>query len=298
LEEIQKISTAKASKELDKQDYSWKHHGTKAKNKCKAKNAKHIKPKQSASHIVKAAEKRSAVPVSLPSEPIVDPSQPLEQTKSSNVAVSSPMPEISAPSVVNSVQADLVTNLTKDLQNLKETTDAKIADLTARNAELEKKISGVDSSVKTLQQQLSDLSQKVQKIEKQMVGTFANLAIVTQNLLASLGGLGVVLFVLLLIILFVLVRLIAKICSKWGKRHNLFHESPTSEIDTHAGLSDESDYDLMGSKEGVAAKLDLARVYMDMNEGNKARELLQEVIANGNTKEKAAAEEMLKKIKG
>jgi pilus assembly protein FimV len=62
-------------------------------------------------------------------------------------------------------------------------------------------------------------------------------------------------------------------------------------------LSDESDYDLMGSKEGIASKLDLARVYMDMDESNKARELLQEVMTNGNTKEKTAAEEMLHKIK-
>jgi len=283
LDEIQKISTAKASQELDKQDYSWKHHGAKQKSKVKVK-AKAKKHSKSAVHKVKVTEKQPAVPVTLPSEPIVALAQP-------------PVPVIPATSVVSSVQTDLVASLTKDLQNLKETTDAKIADLTARNAELEKKISSVDSSVKALQQQFSDLSQKVQKIEKQLVGTFANLAIVIQNLLAGLSGLGIALLILLLVTLFVLVHIIAKICSKWGKRHNSFSKSPAAEIDAHSGLSDESDYDLMGSKEGIASKLDLARVYMDMDESNKARELLQEVMTNGNTKEKTAAEEMLHKIK-
>jgi FimV-like protein len=59
----------------------------------------------------------------------------------------------------------------------------------------------------------------------------------------------------------------------------------------------ESEYDFMGSKEGIPAKIDLARAYIDMGYKKSAHEVINEIMAKGNTKQQSEAKKLLKQIK-
>jgi FimV-like protein len=58
-----------------------------------------------------------------------------------------------------------------------------------------------------------------------------------------------------------------------------------------------SNYDFMCGEDGLNAKLDLARAYIDMSDNESARKVLAEVRGFGNNKQKLEAEELLKKCK-
>jgi len=60
---------------------------------------------------------------------------------------------------------------------------------------------------------------------------------------------------------------------------------------------EEDEYDFMGSDEGIPAKLDLARAYLDMNDQNAAREVLDEITKQGNEQQQQEAQDLLKRIK-
>lgn len=76
--------------------------------------------------------------------------------------------------------------------------------------------------------------------------------------------------------------------------------APKQPIDPHISTHDETDiedeYDYLGSEEGIAAKIDLARAYHDMGDIAQAREVLQDVLKVGNTEQKQAAAELLSQI--
>lgn len=58
----------------------------------------------------------------------------------------------------------------------------------------------------------------------------------------------------------------------------------------------EDEYDYLGSEEGIAAKLDLARAYIDMDDPDQAREALQDVLKSGDASQQAAARELLEQL--
>ena len=58
----------------------------------------------------------------------------------------------------------------------------------------------------------------------------------------------------------------------------------------------EDEYDYLGSREGVAAKLDLARAYIDMGDTAQASLVLHEVIAQGSDEQRFAARQILSHI--
>ncbi len=59
---------------------------------------------------------------------------------------------------------------------------------------------------------------------------------------------------------------------------------------------DEDDLDLLSDLDENATKLDLARAYLEMGDASGAKEILQEVLAEGNDTQKQDAEEMLGQI--
>lgn len=59
----------------------------------------------------------------------------------------------------------------------------------------------------------------------------------------------------------------------------------------------ESEYDFMDSKEGIPAKIDLARAYIDMGDKKSACKVLNEIIVKGNTKQQTEAKKLLIQIK-
>jgi FimV-like protein len=58
----------------------------------------------------------------------------------------------------------------------------------------------------------------------------------------------------------------------------------------------EDEYDYLGSQEGIAAKLDLARAYIDMGDTVQASQVLNEVIAHGNDEQRYTARKILSEL--
>lgn len=71
--------------------------------------------------------------------------------------------------------------------------------------------------------------------------------------------------------------------------------SAIDEID-ESDLGDEEDFDFLAGTDEVATKLDLARAYVEMGDAEGAREILEEVILEGNDEQKTDAQQLLKKL--
>ncbi|MDO7897102.1 FimV/HubP family polar landmark protein [Pseudomonas citrulli] len=66
--------------------------------------------------------------------------------------------------------------------------------------------------------------------------------------------------------------------------------------DALAGAEDEPDFDFLGGTDEVATKLDLAQAYMDMGDNDGARDILGEVLNEGDATQKSEAQEMLSRL--
>ena len=67
------------------------------------------------------------------------------------------------------------------------------------------------------------------------------------------------------------------------------------EIDPE-GDDDDSDLDFLSDSDETATKLDLARAYIDMGDANGAKEIIREVLKEGNDQQKSEAEALLGRI--
>ena len=63
------------------------------------------------------------------------------------------------------------------------------------------------------------------------------------------------------------------------------------------GMSADDDFDLADGSDEISTKLDLARAYIDMDEKEGAKEILQEVMTEGSAEQIRKAEEMLVQLK-
>ncbi|MBT2339476.1 MULTISPECIES: FimV/HubP family polar landmark protein [Pseudomonas] len=66
--------------------------------------------------------------------------------------------------------------------------------------------------------------------------------------------------------------------------------------DALVGAEDEPDFDFLGGTDEVATKLDLAQAYMDMGDSDGARDILGEVLNEGDATQKSEAQEMLSRL--
>ncbi|WP_028682114.1 FimV/HubP family polar landmark protein [Pseudomonas chlororaphis] len=71
---------------------------------------------------------------------------------------------------------------------------------------------------------------------------------------------------------------------------------PTFTAEDAAGSADEGDFDFLSGADEVATKLDLAQAYIDMGDNDGARDILGEVISEGNDGQKSEAKEMLARL--
>ncbi len=68
-------------------------------------------------------------------------------------------------------------------------------------------------------------------------------------------------------------------------------------FDTPEGdLDDEDDFDFLSEADEVATKLDLARAYIDMGDTEGARDILDEVVQEGNAEQKMEADSLIERI--
>ncbi|MCS8319056.1 tetratricopeptide repeat protein, partial [Pseudomonas aeruginosa] len=58
----------------------------------------------------------------------------------------------------------------------------------------------------------------------------------------------------------------------------------------------DDDFDFLSGADEAATKLDLARAYIDMGDSEGARDILDEVLAEGNDSQQAEARELLERL--
>lgn len=77
-------------------------------------------------------------------------------------------------------------------------------------------------------------------------------------------------------------------------------EQNLDDIETDEGLSDDFDegMDFLADTDESDTKLDLARAYIDMGDGEGARDILNEVLSDGNDEQKEEAQTLIEKIPG
>ena len=63
-----------------------------------------------------------------------------------------------------------------------------------------------------------------------------------------------------------------------------------------AALDNDDDFDFLSGTDETATKLDLARAYIDMGDSEGARDILDEVIAEGNDGQQQEARELIAKL--
>lgn len=71
--------------------------------------------------------------------------------------------------------------------------------------------------------------------------------------------------------------------------------SPIDELE-ESDLGDDEDFDFLAGTDEIATKLDLARAYVEMGDAEGAREILEEVILEGNEEQITDAQSLLKKL--
>jgi len=73
-------------------------------------------------------------------------------------------------------------------------------------------------------------------------------------------------------------------------------ESTFTADDALASMDDEPDFDFLSGTDEVATKLDLAQAYIDMGDNDGARDILNEVVTEGDAGQKSEAKEMLSRL--
>jgi FimV-like protein len=157
----------------------------------------------------------------------------------------------------------------------------KILQLEQSQIALTKEVQTLGQSVNTLQEQIIKQQHNHMKWQnylaslKSIFTTPPTMSVTYQNLLRLSIWLTAIIGIFLLLSLF--------------KRD----KSPESPPKT-GKIND--DYDFLGSKEGISAKLNLAQAYIDMEQMDLAKQVLEEILINGNNEQKELAKNLLTKI--
>ncbi|WP_166361852.1 FimV family protein [Pseudomonas akapageensis] len=72
--------------------------------------------------------------------------------------------------------------------------------------------------------------------------------------------------------------------------------TPTFTAEDAAAADDELEFDYLSGTDEAATKLDLARAYIDMGDSDGARDILDEVLKEGNDEQRSEAKEMLSRL--
>lgn len=170
--------------------------------------------------------------------------------------------------------------------------ETEASDINNRLTILEDKSSALQKELLQLDERISSIEQKMeQPVEHGLTGKenfFEKIIIVLKPIKQYIdkmaGSLGIDPKFIILIIGVVVLLLI----------YLLFRRRRPG--DHTESVSHEDEYNIMENKEGVPAKLNLARAYIAMGKIAEAQVLLQGVLVNGNPTEQNDARELLRKI--
>lgn len=171
--------------------------------------------------------------------------------------------EIAKQNVILKKQID---DETKDsLSKMDQQYQARLVNIEQHNLALQNQITGLSQQLSTLQNEINEP--------------------IYIKLRDSLGGYGLYIAVGIIVVLFLLLFL-------W-----LSPSGTAKKTKAKIDKDTESEYDFMGSSEGIPAKLDLARAYIDMGDNKAARDILDEIIKQGNKEQQEEAQGLLARIK-
>jgi pilus assembly protein FimV len=71
---------------------------------------------------------------------------------------------------------------------------------------------------------------------------------------------------------------------------------PANTVPSSDALENDDDFDFLSGTDEAATKLDLARAYIDMGDAEGARDILDEVITEGNEGQQQEARELIAKL--
>lgn len=189
--------------------------------------------------------------------------KPFKNARANNYSPLQVKNEIAKQNVILKKQID---DETKDsLSKMDQQYQARLANIEQHNLALQNQITGLSQQLSTLQNEINEP--------------------IYIKLRDSLGGYGLYIAVGIIVVLFLLLFL-------W-----LSPSGTAKKTKAKIDKDTESEYDFMGSSEGIPAKLDLARAYIDMGDNKAARDILDEIIKQGNKEQQEEAQELLARIK-
>lgn len=180
--------------------------------------------------------------------------------------------------------------LTKKINEIREDTENRLSDLEADNLSLEQRLVAMAERVNVLIEDVSAHSISINKLldimneELQAIDTSLSETII--------GSIVVILFIL---IAYLTISLFKKPKPKIVKepKQKFIKQDPVFEDDDDL----EDEYDFINSDEGIPAKIDLARAYIDMDNPNSALKILEEVISKGNDQQQKIAQTLIQRIR-
>ena len=172
-----------------------------------------------------------------------------------------------------------------------------------RIIQLEQQNNALREQIQNLGQQLAEYSQNASTTVLQLQpSSSAQQETFTSKLNHLLGNFDIKLSLgLLALILLTLIWLIFRpskasqtVTPRFHQKSIVVEPEFNNAQQTESNLDDE--YDFLGSREGIPAKLDLARAYIDMGENVNAMEILQDVLAKGDPSQQVEAESLMNKV--
>lgn len=178
--------------------------------------------------------------------------------------------------------ADLQTQLQKisaDFNDFKQQAAVRMDTIAASN-------NGIETKILALSQNLNSTEQKMTVLQKAQEMSQQGLINRISQTLESWGG------YINLEVAWMILGLVVALLIWWCWHHHnkkkkiILDPTPSTEVS-------QGEYDLMNSTEGIPAKLNLARAYIEMGNKGEAHNILQEVLKQGNEAQQKEAKILL-----
>lgn len=169
-------------------------------------------------------------------------------------------------------------------------------------SQLEKQNNALQQKITALSQQVNELAQaKNTHIQPLLPSRHQQAAIRQQQIGQFDIGVSIGLFVIAILMFIWLLWPYFTGKKTESKKTDAFAAKSTALPETAGATettadNEEDEYDFLGSKEGIPARLDLARAYIEMGDTNVAETILQDIIAVDEAEYKHQAEQLLGKI--
>lgn len=303
LTEVQEFSPKAARSEVNRQDQVWENTQGKA---CSIKIIKKTKTKPKAKTVSRIKSNKSTA--SVPKNSLVDNSLILRELASMQARLDTM--SLSAQSFQQGVETKF------------SVADKQFTDLLTSNKVLKNEVDAFSKQIGDLNQEVASLKTEQQKLQNELnqsVNIFigAYLQKIKNNFgVFGFAAIGFALLACLVLLLWIIKKIfccshkklapakeVGSCCSVKNKvamepEYDLTSsdQKTVEKIAQAEEAKEKEDYDFLSGEAGIAAKLDLARVYIDMGEKDKAKTVLNEVLANGNAMQQKQAKDLLQKI--